>query len=655
MVDPTYLVLVGVAPTLLCIVIIHSFRPRSRQVSNIAQILRRRPTPTSLSYGELLFLLFLVLGNAVVLWYGFNKRRGRRPRDVPNVPYVRMIGNALGFNCLFNMTLLFLPATRNSSWMEFLGLSYANAIKFHRWIGVAAVLTGIVHCGCYYYGWIQDERWMDMALPCWDCSLRELKGRKVWINVFGELALLCFLLIGLTSIPWVRRKLYNVFYNVHQLLFLSVVFTGLHWTRALWFLLPTFVAYFTSRVLSRYNGSAPAKVVEFSSLSPALCKLVVSIEREQFQVGQFVYVNVPAISRFEWHAFTIASCPGSSSMTLLVKVLGDWTEKLMIYQQLCTSREVEPDVYVDGYYGASLKDTYQSYNTVVLIGGGVGMTPLLSVFEDICMEAETRQAQGRSPLPRRVSAIFVMRELELLREIYPLLTRIRDVDPQGRYVSVHLTITTSPRPEELDYSIYDKRKAYGSSQARTFTPVMKNECPFGGRIDGILHLVAFGSVLGLLTVFQFDNGVLINGLQDAVWAVQSAVKISALFGSGVFVYGVVLVLRWLRDPRTALKESHCDVEWNLKENLLPQTRGTSFIPDMSTYRDLVTDLDVEVGRRPDVERLLRDLHSGHRLRCSGSAIGVLVSGPESLKIATARAVAAIDASAFDVHEEEFEL
>ncbi|KAG1706102.1 hypothetical protein DVH05_002662 [Phytophthora capsici] len=516
-------------------------------------------------------------------------------------------------------------------------------------------LTGVVHCGCYYYAWVQDERWMDMALPCWDCSLRDLKGRKVWINVFGELALMCFLLIGLTSIPWVRRKLYNVFYNVHQLLFLSVVFTGLHWTRALWFLLPTFVAYFTSRVLSRYNGYTASTVIEFSSLSSVLCKLVVLIEREQFQVGQFVYVNVPAVSRLEWHAFTIASCPGASKMTLLIKVLGDWTEKLMVYQQLCTTRGIEPEVYVDGYYGASLKDTYQSYNTVVLIGGGVGMTPLLSVLEDICTTAENRQAQGRSPLPRRVLAIFVMRELELLKEIYPLLTRIRDIDPQGRYVSFHLTVTSSPRSEELDCTIHDKRKAYGSSQTQTFTPVTKNECLFGGRIDGVLHLVAFGGVLGLLAVFQFDNGVLVDGLQDAVWAVQSAVKISALFASGVFVYSLLVVLRWVKNTRRALKETQYDMEWNLKENLLPQTRGTSFIPDMTTYRDLVNDLHVEVGRRPDLERQLHRVYSGHHLRCSRSPIGVLVSGPESLKTATAKAVAAIDASAFDIHEEEFEL
>ncbi|KAE9161484.1 hypothetical protein PF002_g32363 [Phytophthora fragariae] len=170
-------------------------------------------------------------------------------------------------------------------------MSYANGIKFHRWLGVAAVLTGVVHCGCYYYCWLLAGRWQQMALPCWDCSLRDRKGRKVWINVFGEAALLCFLLIGVTSVPWARRRMYNLFYNVHQLLFVAVIFTLLHWVRALWFLLPAFVAYLISRVLSHCNGSTAAQVVQFSALSPALCKLVIARapgERGQFHVGQFV-------------------------------------------------------------------------------------------------------------------------------------------------------------------------------------------------------------------------------------------------------------------------------------------------------------------------------------------------------------------------------
>ncbi|KAE8973514.1 hypothetical protein PR001_g26288 [Phytophthora rubi] len=366
-----------------------------RGVWGVAKLLRRRPSPNWLSYGELLFLAVLVGGNALVFWFGYTQRHGHKPQLIgdPSHPlssYVKTIGNALGFICVLNMALLFLPSTRNSAWVEAINMSYANGIKFHRWLGVAAVLTGVIHCGCYYYCWLLDGRWQQMALPCWDCSLRDRKGRKVWVNVFGEAALLCFLLIGVTSVPWARRRMFNLFYNVHQLLFVAVIFTLLHWARALWFLLPAFVAYLISRVLSHCNGSTAAQVVQLLALSPALCKLVIARapgERGQFHVGQFVYVNVPAIARLEWHAFTIGSSPrtslynstSSNRMTLLIKALGDWTDKLMLYQQECELNAVKPEVYVDGYYGASLSQVYSAYTTVVLVGGGVGVTPLLGV------------------------------------------------------------------------------------------------------------------------------------------------------------------------------------------------------------------------------------------------------------------------------------
>ncbi|KAG3213526.1 hypothetical protein PC129_g15542 [Phytophthora cactorum] len=217
-------------------------------------------------------------------------------------------------------------------------------------------------------------------------------------------------------------------------------------------------------------------------------------------------------------------------MTLLIKALGDWTEKLMVYQQVCTRCSIEPEVYVDGYYGVSLAEMYQTYNTVVLVGGGVGITPLLGILDDICIAAETRQAQGRNLLPRRVAAIFTMRELELLKEIYPLLARVRELDPHGRYISVDLTLTATPRPEELDFSLADGYKtprflpSYSFSQTQTFSHLTKKKCPFGSSLarSGIsmLHFIAFGIVMGIVTVCQFDNGMLI-GLQDNLGRVNA--------------------------------------------------------------------------------------------------------------------------------------
>ncbi|KAL4094205.1 hypothetical protein PRIC1_009868 [Phytophthora ramorum] len=696
MVDPSYLLLVGVTPTLLCAVVLQWLRRlrTQRGVWSVAKFLRRRPSVHWLSYGELLFLLVLVGGNALVFWYKFTQPHGHRPHftgdwPLPEPPgpqpgpqYIKMIGNALGFNCVFNLALLFLPATRHSVWMDFMGISYANGIKYHRWMGVAAVLTGFVHCGCYYWCWFQDGRWAQMALPCWDCSLRERTGRRIWINVFGELALLCFLLIGVTSIPWVRRNLYNVFYNVHQLLFVAVVFTALHWARALWFLLPTFVAYLVSRVLSHCNGATAAKVVHFSALSATLCKLVIthaSSERGRYQVGQFVYVNVPAVSRLEWHAFTIASSPRAAlydesscnTMTILVKVLGDWTEALMLYEQACRRDSVEPEVHVDGYYGASLADVYLAYNTVVLVGGGVGMTPMLGVLEDVCVAAENRQAQGRSPFPRRVAAIFAMREVELLKEVYPLLARVRDLDPQGRYLSVHLALTSAPRPDELDSPLYPSTKwsattlaSYNSYQTRAARHTTSKGCPFGATFDRsgmcMVQFATFAVVVGLVAVFQFGNGELVDGLQDSIWVVQTAVKVCALFAAGICVYSGVLVMKWTRNAHESYKlwrTRYSVEEQSLKQNLLPPKGKHSFSAGVSTYRDLVSELRVSVGQRPDLAAFLRSLHAGHHQRCSGdgSVIGVLVSGPESLKTATSKAVASIGASDFDIHAEEFEL
>ncbi|ETP09257.1 hypothetical protein F441_14868 [Phytophthora nicotianae CJ01A1] len=692
MVDPSYLLLVGVAPTLLCVAVAQwLYRLRTqRKIWRITTILRRRPSPDSLSYGELLFLFVLSTGNALVFWYGFTKKHGHKPRfsgDPPSphpphppgppsgTSYIKMAGNALGFNCLFNMGLLFIPATRNNIWMEFMNISYANGIKFHRWLGVAAILTGIIHCGCYYYNWLQDGRWKQMTLPCWDCSLRERTGRKIWVNVFGELALLCFLVIGVTSIPWIRRKMYNFFYNVHQLFFLAILFTTLHWSRAVWFLLPSVVVYLVSRVLSHCNGASSVKVVEFTALSPSLCKLVIAhtpSERGRYQVGQFVYLNVPAISRLEWHAFTIASSPktsykSSNTMTILIKALGDWTEKLVVYQQVCTRCSIEPEVYVDGYYGVSL-EMYKSYSTVVLIGGGVGISPLLGLLEGICITAETRQVHGRKSFPRRVAAIFTMRELELLKEIYPLLVRLREVDPQGRFISVTVTLTTTPRPDELDASLDGDYKCsgflptYSFSQIQIFSHSTKKGCPFGSSLGpsgiSMLHFIAFGLVVGLVTVFQLGNGMLV-GLQDIIWVLQLSLKTFALFAAAFCVYICVVVMRWIGIIRAAYKTVRTQYpvdEWSLKENLLPESRGRIFNPDILTFRDLIGDFHVRVGNRPDLTKHLRKLHAGHRQRCSGAgAIGVFVSGPGSLKTSIAKAAASIGASDFDIHEEEFEL
>ncbi|TYZ67104.1 hypothetical protein PybrP1_002255, partial [[Pythium] brassicae (nom. inval.)] len=180
--------------------------------------------------------------------------------------YLECVGITLGFSCIFNMAFLFIPATRNAVWMEFMNISYANGIKYHRWIGVVTVLTALFHCVGYYVSWVRQGTWSQQALPCFDCPLNSRKGTKVWMNVFGEISLLAFLVIGATSIPWVRRKFYNAFYYFHHLFIVGVVFAVLHWSPIILWIFPSFLLYVVSRSLSSANSFTPVQVKEFTAL-----------------------------------------------------------------------------------------------------------------------------------------------------------------------------------------------------------------------------------------------------------------------------------------------------------------------------------------------------------------------------------------------------
>jgi predicted ferric reductase len=48
----------------------------------------------------------------------------------------------------------------------------------------------------------------------------------------------------------------------------------------------------------------------------------------RYSGGQYVFVCVPAISAFEWHPFSLSSHPQSDTVSLHVRVLGDFTKRL---------------------------------------------------------------------------------------------------------------------------------------------------------------------------------------------------------------------------------------------------------------------------------------------------------------------------------------
>lgn len=74
--------------------------------------------------------------------------------------------------------------------------------------------------------------------------------------------------------------------------------------------------------------------------------------------GQFVYLNIPSISAWQWHPFTITSIPEDGYISLHIRTVGDWTEKcglLLASQNINESNNVvlnRMKLKIDGPFGS---------------------------------------------------------------------------------------------------------------------------------------------------------------------------------------------------------------------------------------------------------------------------------------------------------------
>jgi respiratory burst oxidase len=56
----------------------------------------------------------------------------------------------------------------------------------------------------------------------------------------------------------------------------------------------------------------------------------------KYKSGQYMFVNCPPLSPFEWHPFTITSAPGEDYLSMHIRCRGDWTSSLRdIFSEKC--------------------------------------------------------------------------------------------------------------------------------------------------------------------------------------------------------------------------------------------------------------------------------------------------------------------------------
>jgi len=173
-----------------------------------------------------------------------------------------------------------------------------------------------------------------------------------------------------------------------------LLFVCLHYKSAILYLLPGLAVYVVDKSC-RLMACRGGVVASIEVLTDDIVEIRVALAEEQrsrYAAGQYIFLNVPSISSLQWHPFSITSAPREGHIVVFhVKALGgpsSWTSSLLAAAK--ESSDGTLSVKIDGFFGHNATSALAKPRTaVVLVGGGVGVTPLLSILADLSEQPST--------------------------------------------------------------------------------------------------------------------------------------------------------------------------------------------------------------------------------------------------------------------------
>uniref|UniRef100_A0A671THU0 NADPH oxidase 5 n=1 Tax=Sparus aurata TaxID=8175 RepID=A0A671THU0_SPAAU len=394
-------------------------------------------------------------------------------------------GRCLNFNCTFVMVLMlrrFLTWLRATWVVRVLPLD--QNILLHQIVGYAILCYTLVHTTAHVFNFVQLAERTEFSV--WEYLLTTRPGIG-WVkgsaSLTGVVLQVVICLMVLCSSTFVRRSgHFEVFYWSHLsyvwVWSLLMVHCANFWK---WFVVPGLLFLLEKIVGIAVSRMGGLYIVEVNLLPSKVTHLV--IRRPQFfhfKPGDYVYINIPVIAKYEWHPFTISSAPEQSdSLWLHIRSMGQWTNRLYEYFRQPESQTVSPKrlstslrshrqllknhrfcnikCYVDGPYGTPTRQIFASEHAV-LIGAGIGITPFASILQSIiyrrrkqncpnCNYSWCENIKDSDMKLRKVDFIWINRDQKSFEWFVSLLTKLEmdqaDEEPEGRFLEMHMYMTSA--------------------------------------------------------------------------------------------------------------------------------------------------------------------------------------------------------------------
>ncbi|KAF2669138.1 hypothetical protein BT63DRAFT_432882 [Microthyrium microscopicum] len=338
------------------------------------------------------------------------------------------------------------------SWLTGIGHERLNVL--HRWGAYLCLLLSLIHAVPFYV----QKIWDPAGYAQWTTYFNT-QGLYIFgtgIAAFAPLAFLC-----IHSLPILRRKAYELFVTLHVPV--AFVYTGMlfwHCRNFLssWQYLYATIAIWASSYFARVfflNWAKPTRVSFLAgeeawvTMMPENAVRVTVATQVRWKPGQYVYLRMPGVEIFGNHPFTISSLCSDDlpsdmgeeyrDMALVFRPFGGFTKRVMD-SALSKGPYHTYRAFVDGPYGG-LKRRLESFDKVILIAGGSGITAIVSHILDLIK----RMRDGKA-ITTSIHVIWAMKRPEILEWFKEELRICRESAPPES-VKCQFFITAAKRTQ----------------------------------------------------------------------------------------------------------------------------------------------------------------------------------------------------------------
>jgi predicted ferric reductase len=324
-------------------------------------------------------VVLIYLGAALAVLQGFVG--GGLPIQFGVALVAHVTGMAAGYGAAIMLILM-----SRAPWLEH-GIGADRLARWHAWAGPLVIMFTVVHAIAAAAAWA-DASSLDLMAAV--KNVLSLPG--VLTALLGTVILL---LIGLASLRAVRRRLsYEQWHFLHILTYLAVGLgfahqlagpdlAGRRWLQIAWALLYTYAYALVLRwrVLQPFFqlGRHRLRVEDVRQESADVMSVLMSgrhLDELRAQPGQFFRWRF--LTRETWRSaypFSLSAPPTRNRLRITVWARGDGTRRLFDIPRGTL-------VFAEGPYGAITSRRVRRPR-VLLIAGGVGITPMRALFEAI--------------------------------------------------------------------------------------------------------------------------------------------------------------------------------------------------------------------------------------------------------------------------------